>query len=378
MELESIVQVETVVPKVMRTPREVGIEITARCNLHCRYCYFFENPAVDYRDLPAEEWLRFFDELGRLQVMEVTIAGGEPFIRHDLPQVLEGIVRNRMRFSLLSNGSLIEDEIASFIASTGRCNYVQVSIDGSSAQIHDIVRGKGSFEGALRGIRLLKRHGIPVAVRVTIHHYNVHDLENIASLLLEGLGLPSFSTNSAGYLGSCQRNAGGVLLTIEERGVAMETLLRLNEKYHGRISAMAGPLAEARVWVEMEKARREGADPFLNGGRLTACGCPANKIAVRSDGVIVPCSMLAHIRLGRINQDSLETVWRESQALNRLRSRQIIPLTDFEFCAGCEYLPYCTGNCPALAYGLTGEVDHPSPDACLRRFIEAGGRLPGI
>ncbi len=37
---------------VMRTPRTLDIEITARCNLRCRYCYFFNNPAVDYRDLP--------------------------------------------------------------------------------------------------------------------------------------------------------------------------------------------------------------------------------------------------------------------------------------------------------------------------------------
>ena len=52
-------------------------------------------------------------------------------------------------------------------------------------------------------------------------------------------------------------------------------------------------------------------------------------------------------------------------------------MTEFEFCAGCAYVPYCTGNCPGLAYTLTGQVDHPSPDACLRRFLEEGGRIPG-
>ena len=98
---------------------------------------------------------------------------------------------------------------------------------------------------------------------------------------------------------------------------------------------------------------------------------------MRADGAIVPCTMLAHIELGRINRDSLDQVWRESQALNALRRRQEIPLADFAFCAGCAYQPYCTGNCPGLAYTLTGQVNHPSPDACLRRFLEEGGRLPG-
>ena len=362
-------------PVVMRTPRKLDIDITARCNLRCRYCYFFNNPAVDYRDLPTEEWLKFFDELGALGVMDVTLAGGEPFIREDLTTLLEGIVRNRVRFSLLSNGTLIDDEIAAFIASTRRCEYVQVSVDGSCAETHDSCRGHGAFDGAIRGIHTLQRHRVNVAVRVTIHRNNVNDLENIAHLLLEELDLPGFGTNSAGYLGTCRLNAADVLLNMHERQMAMATLLRLTKKYNGRISANAGPLTDGRMWRRMEEAWAQRAPAFPNGGRLTACGCPSSKIAVRADGAIVPCSMLAHSELGRINQDSLAEIWQHSPALNQLRSRHTIPLTGFEFCTGCSYIPYCTGNCPGLAYTLTGKVDHPSPDACLRRFLEEGGAI---
>jgi SynChlorMet cassette radical SAM/SPASM protein ScmE len=366
---------EPVISMLMRSPRTLDIEITARCNLRCRYCYFFNNPAVDYRELPADEWLKFFAELGSLGIMNVTLAGGEPFIREDLPVLLEGIVRNRMRFSILSNGTLIDDEIATFIASTGRCERVQVSVDGSCAEIHDSCRGKGSFDGAIRGIRTLKRHRVNVEVRATIHRNNVNDLENIAHLLLEELDLPGFSTNSAGYLGTCRLNAADVLLNIQERQSAMATLLRLTEKYNGRISANAGPLTDARMWRRMEEARAKGTLGFTNGGRLTGCGCPGSKISVRADGAIVPCNMLAHMELGRINQDSLAEVWQHSSALNQLRRRHTIPLGEFEFCAGCSYVPYCTGNCPGLAYTLTGKVDHPSPDACLRRFLNEGGKI---
>jgi SynChlorMet cassette radical SAM/SPASM protein ScmE len=368
-------RIEPTAPRVMRTPRSLDIEITARCNLRCRYCYFFNNPAVEYRDLPTDEWLKFFDELGSLGVMKVTLAGGEPFIREDLPELLEGIVRNRMRFSFLSNGALIGDEIASVLARSGRCEYVQVSVDGSSAEVHDSCRGKGSFDGAIRGIRTLQRHRIYVAVRVTIHRNNVHDLENIAHFLLDELGLPDFGTNSAGYMGTCCANSNEVLLTVEERQEAMATLLRLAAKYEGRISSNAGPLTDGHMWRRMVEAQAQNAPAFHNGGRLTACGCPNNKISVRADGAIVPCNMLAHIDLGRINHDSLAEIWRNSPALNRLRDRHAIPLTGFEFCAGCSYIPYCTGNCPGLAYTLTGLVDHPSPDACLRRFLEEGGAI---
>ena len=358
---------------LMRTPRSLDIEITARCNLRCRYCYFFDNPAAEYRDLPAEEWLTFFDELGSLGVMNVTLGGGEPFIREDLPVLLEGIVRNRMRFSLLSNGALIDDGIAAHLAASGRCDFVQVSVDGSCAETHDAFRGTDSFVGATRGIDTLRRNGIEVAVRVTVHRENVHDLEAIAKLLLDQMGLPSFSVNAAGYLGSCRLNEADVMLDVEERLEAVTTLLDLAERYDGRISAQAGPLADGQLWRLMEEARVRKAPPFSNGGHLTACGSAASKVAVRSDGVIVPCTMLRHIELGRVNEDSLLQVWQESPALDRLRRRAQIPLSKFEFCADCDYMPYCSGNCPALAYALTGEVDHPSPDACLRHFLQQTG-----
>jgi SynChlorMet cassette radical SAM/SPASM protein ScmE len=341
---------------VMRTPRHVDVEITSRCNLRCRYCYYFDNPAVKYHDLSTNEWLQFFDELGQCAVMDVTIQGGEPFIRKDLATLLEGIVRNGMRFSILSNGTLIDDEIAAFIFGTGRCNYVQVSIDGSRPEIHDTCRGKGSFARAIKGILTLQKYDVPVTARVTIHRNNVDDLENIARLLLEDLGLKGFGTNSAEYLGSCRHNANDVMLTTRERHQAMETLEQLVKRYNGRISAAAGPLTEARLWSRMEEARIKGTPAFPNGGRLTACGCSGSKIAARADGVIIPCCMLPQIELGRINSDSLE---------------------EFEFCADCAYIPYCTGNCPGLAHNLTGQVDHPSPDACLRRYLEDGGLLPG-
>jgi SynChlorMet cassette radical SAM/SPASM protein ScmE len=158
----------------------------------------------------------------------------------------------------------------------------------------------------------------------------------------------------------------------------MEKLLRLSERYQGRISAMAGPLAEAQRWRRMEKAFSEGAPQFPDGGYLTGCGCPINKIAVRADGAIVPCCMLAHMEMGRINVDPLAEVWQQSPLLNGLRRRHTISLKNFDFCSGCLYIPYCTGNCPGLAYNLTSHVDHPSPDACLRQFLADGGKLPGI
>ena len=72
-------------------------------------------------------------------------------MREDLKDLVEGVVQNRMRFSILSNGTLITDDLASFLASTGRCNTIQISIDGSTARTHDMCRGEGNFDARWRG-----------------------------------------------------------------------------------------------------------------------------------------------------------------------------------------------------------------------------------
>lgn len=361
---------------VMRTPRSVNLSITTRCNLKCKYCSHFKSAGDVDHDLPKEEWLRFFEELNRCSIMNVSLGGAEPFCRDDLEELIEGIVRNRMRFEILSNGTLITDRIAAFLHATGRCDGVQVSIDGSIPTTHDSFRGKGNFQRAVQGIKTLQRNHVPVTVRVTIHRRNVRDIDDIARFLLEEISLPGFSTNAASFMGLCQQNTAEVQLTVEEHTLAMKTLLRLNKKYNGRISATAGPLAEAIHWLGMEQARRERKEPSRGRGYLTGCGGPMSQLAVRADGVMVPCTQISHIHLGRINTDDLKEVWQNHPELKRLRTRVNIPLADFEFCRGCEYIGYCTGNCPALAYTIAGKEDHPSPDACLRQFLVAGGRLP--
>lgn len=362
--------------KLMRTPKSLDLEITNKCNLRCLYCYHFSSAGEVEADLPTEEWLRFFEELNRCAVMDVTLCGGEPFLRKDFRQLLEALVANRQRFSILTNGTLITDKMAEYIASTRRCNTVQVSIDGSTPEVHDSCRGEGNFVKAVEGAKRLIDHGVSTTVRVTIHKSNVRDLDNVARLLLEELKLPGFSTNSASHMGLCRKNAEMVQLSTEDRMLAMESLVRLTKKYPGRISAQAGPQAEADHWSRMDRAFRAGEPAQPSCGFLNSCNGPTRKLSVRADGVIVPCAQIGHIELGRINRDSLAEIWQHHPELQRLRARHQIPLARFEFCQGCGYIPYCKGGCPATAYTHVGTDEHPSPDSCLRQFLKNGGRLP--
>lgn len=362
--------------RVKNTPESLDLNITNRCNLRCSYCSHFTSAGDTDTDLSTEEWLKFFGELKECAVKDVCLCGGEPLIREDLRELIKGIYDNRMRFSILSNGTLITDEIVEFIKSSGRCNSFQVSIDGPGPESHDVFRGKGTFEKALAGLKVLIKHNIPATVRVTIHKFNYKELDRVSELLFEDVGLPSFSTNTAGHVGLCRENKDTVQLNAQEYSYTIAKLFELNKKYNGRIQAQAGPLASGKHWKEMQKAFDEGKEALSSCGYLRSCGGVFSKMAIRADGIMIPCGQIPHIELGRINKDSLKEVWQNHPELKRLRDRRDTSLKDFDFCKDCKFIPYCRGGCPALAYTLTGNENNPSPDACYRTFLDAGGKLP--
>ncbi len=352
-------------------PRDFDLSLTGKCNLDCAYC-FYADEMVGRDDLPAEKWLTFFDELKRFGTRSATLSGGEVFVRPDLWVLIDALIDSRMRYSILSNGTLITENILSEFEKNKRrqrLNSIQVSIDGSCAEVHDKSRGNGSFEKALRGLRLLKQAGFPVTVRVTVNRHNVDDLDNIARLLIDEIGLNGFGTNDAMPMGSGCNNQKTIALTLPQQMTAMKTLARLQAQYNGRITANAGPLARWHAYREMERARASGVKSRRwKMGFLTACGCVFNKLSVHHDGIITPCNILAKLTLGHINRDALTDIWKSHPVLQALKDRRAIPMNAVTGCADCQWTDYCNGGCPGLAYEMTGDFNQANPKDCYRQF----------
>jgi SynChlorMet cassette radical SAM/SPASM protein ScmE len=318
----------TVPPKgVWPVPQSVDISLTGRCNLSCRYCFYADSMAVT-KDLPTERWLAFFAELGRLAVQRVCLSGGEVFARPDFFVLVDGVIANRMRYSILSNGTLITPEVITAFSEGKRrlrLDSIQVSIDGSCAAVHDLSRPPKSFDRAVRGLRLLVDAEFPAMVRVTLNHHNIGDLENIARLLLDDIGLSGFSTNEAEVMGTARCIGQNIVLTELERRQAMKTLMELNERYGGRIRATAGPLARAKMVREIEERIARGETGTPGRGTLCSCGGVFSKMAILHDGTMVPCNMLPTLTMGVIGMHSLKDAWLHSPSINAVRRRREIP-----------------------------------------------------
>ena len=354
-------------------PGSIDVCLTGKCNLRCKYCFYADEMAA-LSDLPTDRWLAFFAEAGGIGVQRLCLSGGEAFTRPDFFTLVDGVVANRMRYSILTNGVLINDKvIAAFKVGKRRLRLdsIQVSIDGSTASVHDASRPPASFDRALRGLRLLKANGFPVTCRVTINRHNVHDLANIARLLLEDVGLNGFGTNSADRFGSARCYGQDVILSPGEWDLAVKTMDELAQRYPGRINAAAGPLAFAKNVKQIEAALSEGKTGLPRRGKLSACGGVFSKLAVLHDGAIVPCNMLPTLVMGRIGATPLQEAWLFGHYANSLRERYATPITTIPGCEDCRFAGFCTGGCPAVVFARHETLNAVDLENCYKKYVES-------
>jgi SynChlorMet cassette radical SAM/SPASM protein ScmE len=273
-----------------------------------------------------------------------------------------------MRYRILSNGTLITENILTQFEigkRRTRLDSIQVSIDGSTAEIHNKSR-PGSFDRAMNGLRLLVENNFPVTVRMTINKHNVDDLENVARLLLEDLGLPSFGTNEAFPRGSGKCTGESVILTREQRQGAMDILVALNKKYEGRINAQAGPLALARELADIKQGMARGERGKPGRGRLSACGGVFTRMFINHSGTFFPCTMLTSMPMGKVGTDDLKDAWLNHPSISTVRERRSIPTKTLDTCRDCIYAGFCTAGCPAMAFNATDQLNARDPMSCYR------------
>jgi len=133
------------------------------CNLTCRHCFISCSPHNDsFGFLSLDTVRRALEESVQLGVKEYYFTGGEPFLNREMVEMLELTLRYGPA-TVLTNGTVFRDEALQRLrwaedASLYSLEF-RVSIDGFLAEENDAVRGPGTFERALHGVRQLVAHG---------------------------------------------------------------------------------------------------------------------------------------------------------------------------------------------------------------------------
>ncbi len=191
-------------------PRICVWELTLRCNLRCVHC---GSSAGGPRgaELSTEECLALVEQLADLECQLVSLSGGEPTLRDDWETIAAALDRRGVLVNMVSNGTLIDDELARRMKDSALCN-VAVSLDGPR-DVHEQIRGEGTFDRTVGGLEALARHGVQTAVMLTANKLNHHRLEETRQIAIE-LGAAQLRVQLAKPMGNL---AGHDDLVLEPR-----------------------------------------------------------------------------------------------------------------------------------------------------------------
>lgn len=326
--------------------------LTERCNLRCTHCYqdgtktdeFSLSEAMDViwevSDL-IDSWSETYG-IGFSPSFNIT--GGEPFFRHDIFDILDTIAGKGFDIYLLTNGTLINEEKAQRLANIG-IKGVQVSIEGPE-DIHNSIRGRGSFKASMKGVKNLLDAGLTVTLNTTLSDINAGSFMDMIEIASSG------GVQKLGFSRLVPSGKGAGLLS---HMLGTERVKYLYEhifsaKTNGLTIVTGDPVAS-----QMKSSSNGDAGDIACGG----CAAGVSGLTILSNGTISPCRRLP-IPIGNIRTDSLREVWACSDVLNSLRDREKYKGK----CRTCGRWAHCRG-CRAIAYAYSqsmGENDFLAED----------------
>jgi radical SAM protein with 4Fe4S-binding SPASM domain len=325
---------------------------TNACNLRCKHCYQrADKPTLD--ELTLEEKLAVIDQLVENNVSIVAFSGGEPLLCEDFFKVAKYAYERGLYVSVATNGTLLTKENVARLKATGVA-YVEISLDGATAEIHDSFRGvSGCFEKTRMGIANSVEAGMFTCIATTTTKHNLNEIPKIISLAKE-IGVRRVIIFNFIPTGRGEEIAH-LDLTPAERESLLKYLYR--ELASGKVEVLSTAPQFSRVCLQQSLI--EGTDILspthfvalnLHGKakRLTDFlgGCGAGRLycAIQPNGLVTPCVFMP-IVVGDLRRQSLKDIWLNSQVMNDLRDRSRLKGR----CGYCEY-KYVCGGCRARAY----------------------------
>ncbi|MHC1590890.1 MAG: radical SAM protein [Candidatus Helarchaeales archaeon] len=179
-------------------PKSIQFEITNNCNVRCIMCdrWKWNLKEINRPELSTSEIIKLMDELKALETQHVLISGGEPFLRPDIWEVIEHVVKSRMALTIITNGTSINKEKMD-VFKKGKIS-LTFSIDGCDEASYSKIRGvKGAFERIINNLKKIiqmkeKNRRLNVTWHFVLQHENANKVRETA-LLASRLGVDTIS-----------------------------------------------------------------------------------------------------------------------------------------------------------------------------------------
>ena len=188
----------------MTAPRPYALlaEVTYRCPLHCPYC---SNPTRmrSDRELTTDEWGRVIREAAGLGVLQIGFSGGEPLVRRDLAELVQGAREARLYTNLITSGVGLDENRARELRDAG-LDSVQLSFQSDHADLADEIAGARAHQRKLDAAAIIRAAGISLSLNFVIHRRNIDRLPQMIELTeiwaRRGSSLPTCSFMAGHFL----------------------------------------------------------------------------------------------------------------------------------------------------------------------------------
>mgnify|MGYP000804881607 FL=1 len=302
------------------SPVHATIEITEKCNLKCKHCYLeagiCKTSMIDY-----DRFEKLVDEMVANHVLNVEITGGEIFMHPRVLDILKLCYKKFAMLGILTNGTIMTDEVLELIAENKDRTVVNISIDAVDPDMHDEFRGmKGSWKASCNTIRRLADKGIKVRMASCISKDNMWEIDKLADLAVS-LGASIFSFNFIEEFGRGSEFS-------KEKGI--ENAVEYDKYVRKIINDYKDIIPVIKEEDKSEMKLHEN------------CGAGTRSVVIGADGDIRPCPLSPKLRfMGNVLKDDFKSVF-DNPKIKRLQ--EIIPPDIRNGCdPDCKYLANCTG-----------------------------------
>jgi radical SAM protein with 4Fe4S-binding SPASM domain len=342
----------TLRPGDRNQPRPVYVvwEITLRCDHACAHCGSRAGPVRD-DELTTEELLDVAAALVRLGTREVTLIGGEAYLRSDVYELVEYLATRGVRMTMQTGGRGLTAERAKRLRDAG-LQAIGVSLDGSAA-VHDTLRASvGSHDAALRAIEHGRAAGLIVSANTQVNRLNMVELRTIADELASA-GVSIWRPHLTVPMGRAADRPEWLVQPYMILEI-LDTLAAIQAEYEARPGnrfriTLGNNLGYYGPHESKLRSRPDRKDRYF-------AGCQAGKyvMGIESDGVIKGCPSLptAPYTGGNVRDMTLERIWNETEELAFTRNRTTDEL--WGHCKGCYYGDVCRAGCSFTVHTTLG------------------------
>lgn len=323
-------------------------EITLKCNLACSHC---GSRAGHERanELSPEEALDLVNQMAEVGIKEVTLIGGEAFLRPDWLEIAKAINEAGMLCGMTTGGYGISLETAQKMKQAG-IRTVSVSIDGLEAT-HDRLRGKkGSWKYAFKTMSHLREVGISFGCNTQINRLSAPEFPCIYECIRDA-GARAWQVQLTVPMGNAADNAD-ILLQPHELLDIYPMLARVARRaYQEGVQLQAGNnIGYYGPYERLLRGRGKEHDfSFWQG-----CGAGLSTLGIEADGAIKGCPSLPTTAYtgGNIREHTLHDIIEGAEELRFNLGAGTPEGTKhlWGFCKTCEYAELCRGGCSWTAH----------------------------